>query len=407
MAELHITVEEDSELGDDGYAVFRLLGQAGHQDRALRILVSRDGADGCLGPQGWGPRCYGFRPRNVQVSGNDLLLRVGPEIVNPVEEYTLVHVRIPPLTGEAMVRWPALQPTADIPRIEIEPDAWESDRFGDTPPAPLPAAPADAAAELPAPVAPEPEVVPEPEPEPEPEPAAAAPARPGEPRFTFGGGTTAEDDAAGAEQETVTEQAAAAPERRRVRLWLALLLMILMLLIGLGYHFADRWLERDEPVADDTLPAVEEEAEAPAIVEEPEAPDETDASAETADETTAPLTADQRLDEARAALARGDNEVAIRLLRENEREGHGASMAELAQLVDSIGFEPGLFSAPNDSEAVRLYGAACAAGDESAAVPLAALRDHLTVLAEQGDVAAQTIVGDAGRLPAALAACGL
>ena len=82
-------------------------------------------------------------------------------------------------------------------------------------------------------------------------------------------------------------------------------------------------------------------------------------------------------------------------------------MTELAQHYDSIGFEAGLFAAPNDSEAVRLYGAACGAGDEGAAVSLAALRDHLMDLADRGDVAAQTIVGDAGRLPLALAACGL
>ena len=86
---------------------------------------------------------------------------------------------------------------------------------------------------------------------------------------------------------------------------------------------------------------------------------------------------------AMGTLGEGDLDRARSLLRQNE--DYGPTALYLAQQIDSIDFQEGLFVASDDIEAARLYGIACAQGVAEAPSSLAAVEAVLAQRADQGD----------------------
>lgn len=364
MTGVQATIEDDETQVDGGHALLRLKGRAADAKKSLRVTIQRlQGGAVCLGPRGWQPSEYRFKPRRARTEERDLVLVLGPEIVNQVEEYTAVRVAVPTLGVVQDLRWPdTLRPTGGLPPLLPE------DQDDDDPPL----------SETPAPVS-----VPAPPPR---APVAVEEDRP--------------DPALSAEPE---------PKRRR-RAWPWLVAVLLLLAIGAGaawYYdlFADFLGPREVALAPDPEP---EPQPAPEPEPEPEPapePEPEPAPEPQPEEPPGAMSPAERHAQALAALEAGDFDTARLMLRHNEVEGYVPSLLTLAGLLDRVDFEAGVAAEHEDGEALRLYGMVCEQGRADLALPrVEELAVALEAAADGGDTMAQTILDV--DVPQALEACG-
>ncbi|MEM7423848.1 MAG: hypothetical protein AAF334_08990 [Pseudomonadota bacterium] len=175
-----------------GWALIRVSAQEGAQ---TSVSVRRDEGEFSLGPHGWQGGAHAFGPYTVETDRRGTFVRIGPEIVNHMEEYLTAEIRLPELGLAATLPWPdeilpapdafegggvaARGPEAMTPAPVARPAPQareEPTSAGPTiaqppppvPPVPTPAAPIPAAPSpvAPAPVAPTP-VAPPPQAKPE------------------------------------------------------------------------------------------------------------------------------------------------------------------------------------------------------------------------------------------------
>jgi hypothetical protein len=360
---VRIRIEEDPAHPAGGHALIRIAGLA-TTPADPRFAILRDGWQrGVLGPDGWQVGAALLSPDRVAMTGEEVVLAIGPAIVDLVETGP-VRFRLPGSAVDMPVFWPDLTTSHAGSR-------------GPVPPRPAPRAPA------PPRVAPAGEdatiVVPPPEPMAARAPLAAEPPR--------GGGA-----------------------------WP--LLLLLLLLVAAGGGGAYWWLElREQPaaVAEATptptpaaLPPAAPPVEAPPPVAAlpPAAPPEAiSPSPDPATPSLADLTVPQVIArapgiaeiaaEAAARAARGAHEDALLLWEAAARLGHAPSLTALGRLYDPVGFRPGRpFRTPDPRQAARYYQQAVRAGDAGAEAARAALRAWLQQQATRGDTLAPLTLQD-------------
>lgn len=394
-----VLIEDDDSRPDGGYARVVLVGQ-GRAVAAgdIRIFFQKfQGSDPCLGRRGWQAAEFGFQPRDVDTVGEDLVLIVGPEVVNQIEEDSAIRVRVPAFGIVGDLRWPAtLRPTGGLPPL----DDGETDdgAFSD-------------------PVEP-----PEPTSEPVPEPTPVVETIPPPPP-------------AGATEPSPEPEAP--PEGKR---WPSPLMWALTVLLSGGLLAAAILFLTEEQVVPTDARTIElpESVEPPATSEEepdeapepepepePEIEPEPEPAPESEDSAEADGSAESDADTAnnvagddaaagldavhQAALDALENEnfdMARTLLRQAARAGHVPSMLLFAQLLDRIDFESGVAPAPEDGEALELYREACASSPdvrEQALGDVTALSAALEAAADRSDDLARLALDN--DVPAALAAC--
>jgi hypothetical protein len=360
-----IRIEEDPAHPAGGHALIRIAGLA-TTPADPRFAIQRDGWQrGVLGPDGWQVGAALLSPDRVAMEGEDLVLAIGPAIVDVVETGP-VRFRLPGAAVDMPVFWPDLTTSHAGSR-------------GPVPPRPAPRAPAPRAApaEEDATI-----VVPPPEPMAARAPLAAEPPR--------GGGA-----------------------------WP--LLLLLLLLVAAGGSGAYWWLElREQPaaVAEATsmptpapaaLPPAAPPAEPPPqVAPDPPATPPAALPPPTPDPATpslADLTVPQVIArapgvaeiaaEAAARAARGAHEDALLLWEAAARLGHAPSLTALGRLYDPVGFQPGRpFRTPDPRQAARYYQQAVRAGDAGAEAARTALRAWLQQQATRGDTLAPLTLQD-------------
>lgn len=351
---IRLRVTPDPARPEGGYALIRISGLAASPADA-RFAIEREGWErGVLGPDGWQVGAALLSPRAVRQEGAEVVLAVGPEVVDRVETGP-VRFRLPAAGIDQPLFWPDL-PTSHAGSRGPVPLA---------PPhrpvvAPPRAAPPPAATEPAAP--PPPPVV---------EPLAPRPATP-----PFG------------------------PLRRRLPLPLvAGVLALLVLGAGAGVWWATR--------GDSGRLAEAPAASAPPAPPSPASPAAPPpaAVAPPADPSLADLSVPEVIArapgvpeiaaEAAARAARGRHEDALLLWEAAARLGHAPALTALGRLYDPVGFQPGRpFRHPDPRQAARYYREAVRAGDAGAEAPRAALRAWLEEQARRGDALAPLTLQD-------------
>lgn len=84
----------------------------------------------------------------------------------------------------------------------------------------------------------------------------------------------------------------------------------------------------------------------------------------------------------------GDVEGARTALRQAAAQDHGPSLLFLGELLDSVDFQAGYFTQPNDIAAMEYFAKACQQGTPAAAQALTTLGEALRTRAAQGDAMA-------------------
>lgn len=70
------------------------------------IVLQRTADSSYLGPDGWQGGRHSFGPYPVEQSAKDVVVRIGPEIVDHVEEYAQVDLNLPALESSGRIEWP-------------------------------------------------------------------------------------------------------------------------------------------------------------------------------------------------------------------------------------------------------------------------------------------------------------
>jgi hypothetical protein len=340
------TVIHDAERGG-GFALIRIPGEAAlAQDPRFR-LTRYDGAEH-FGPNGWRSGEATLRPDGAFADGADLVLEVGPDLVDRLEDDVLVLELVVNGAPKVLV-WPG-----DLPQSPPG-----STRSGLVPPR-RPVAPGNGGA-TPVEVAepPRPSPAPEPPPSPPPRleplvPPSPPPARPG---------------------------------------WLLPLLILLVIAAGGGGAW---WLwGREEQPAPTPAPAPQAEP-APQPAPAPPAADAFNpARASVADAVQRARSPTELAEFAEAMRQAGRHDDWLLLEERAAEQGHVPSMRALARLFDPVGFTPGpLFQRPDPRQAARYWRDAHQAGDAEAAAPREALRAWLEERRTSGDVEARLVLED-------------
>lgn len=437
MQRVALTIEDDDTRSGGGFARLLFAIDRKPAPAQLKVTFKRGGeAEPWLGPSGWQASEHAFKALSVSTEPQGLSLVVGPEVVNQIEAFTSVMASLPELEVYGVATWEATPGFSVAPPPPPEPEVQEvafqllpggaiafqaaAEDLGDlTPPARMEPGgahlgigydelrqafqgrleidPKDGSARLlqgPG--------------EPPGRIAFSATANGGlllkgelhpykahlDPGETLFGLESAPLAAMGKglvdlDPETLTARLVEEPktdeppppEPRKLR-WL--LPLIVFLLIAGGTAAALVFLDKEET----------QQAEAEPEEQEPE-------EKATPSKPTAP-TPKELFAKGQSALQAGKFDEARPLLRQAEAAGNREAALLLAQRVDSLGFEAGLFAAPDDIEALRLYGKACAAGEDSeratvltaAKKDLGALGEALKIKADQGDaIAADTLRG--------------
>jgi hypothetical protein len=368
---IRIRIVEDPAHPAGGHALIRIAGLAAPPADA-RFAIQREGWQrGVLGPDGWQVGAALLSPDRVWVEGSEVVLAVGPAVVDVVEAGPL-RFRLPAAGLDLAVFWPDLTTSHAGAGPPPRPPAA---------PPPRPPPPAEDATVVLPPSAPEPP--------PARAPLAAEPAR--------GGGA-----------------------------WPLLLVLLLFAAAGAGGVYW--WLElREQPaaVAEATpapAPAPPAPPPAPPPAAPPAAPPAPPAAPPPAPPAAPPpaaapappdpalpslaeLTVPQVIArapglaeiaaEASARAARGLHEDALLLWEAAARLGHAPSLTALGRLYDPVGFQPGRpFRTPDPRQAARYYQQALRAGDDGAAAPREALREWLRQQAARGDALAPLTLQD-------------
>ncbi len=361
-----LLIEDDPTHPQGGYALLRIPDKAEAAGTGeITIMVRRfKQGDSCLGPDGWQPAEYAFKPSAMATRGGELVLTIGPRIVDAVEEYEQVSVSIPEIGLQEAFPWPPLTPSRNIPVLDTE-----SLATGDTAmPGGTEARSASAEPYRQTEVDRTREEVPlDLDPATLPGNADAIQKDPVE------GETECRKDNGEATADTDTEhRRKAAPFRTR---FLILALLLLAAVGALTYYYWDELAELagfsgpDEPPSPPT-PA-------------PSSPSP----------VVTPMSSAERHARAMEDLEAGRFDEAIPLLRQNAREGYGPSLLSLA----------GYFADSNPAEALRLVTDACEAGATGATAFYDSLLEDVEAKADQGNALA--VVALSTRGPSAAAAC--
>ena len=336
-----ITVSEDRRVATGGYALVRVRGAAGRGD-GIGLIIRRLGfQDNNLGAEGWqGPESP-WTPLGIEDDGVDLVLSIGPDIVDRIDVGQPIELDIPHLGVRTQLPWPDIAPSSSSGAIRTGTRVNEP-RTGM--PAEPPAPPAPSAASDPPPLRPTVSPVDPPVP------------RPGRRGWQI----------AAASLVVLVAGLATAALVYRCELALPLL-----------YPGDAACASTDAPTA-----------EAPA---DPPAPQPVDPVPPVADRTAGPCPpasdafacaralqarpAEERFDVAMAALGDGNLDLAIVFLRRLATDGYGPALREIGRLYDPAhhAAETSPFERPNLTIARRYYEGAVAAGDQAAAALLEAL----------------------------------
>ena len=366
-----ITVTEDRSVPTGGYALVRVHGAAGH-GQGVGLFVRRLGyEDNNLGAEGWqGPESP-WTPLSVGDDGLDLVMRIGPDIVDRIEVGQPIELEVAKLGLRIELPWPDITPSS-------------SSRAGRS----------RTRVSRPRTRTPLPPVVPEPSSDDEdmtpPEGSETIPTTPEPP------------------EEAPPEP----PAESRAWLWVLLVVLLLLVVLGAGAWFLRcdlrlPWIYPGDAacgIAPPEDPAPPPEPPVP----EPETPPEPATDTETGDPPPAviadpvppqppPIPDSERIDRldlpcdpdidvftcvrqlqdlsererfeiAMRALDLGDLDIAIVLLRQLGTDGHGPALREIGRMYDPTyyGPETSVFSAPDINNARRYYDRATEAGDDQA-----------------------------------------
>ncbi|MBC6416657.1 MAG: hypothetical protein GDA47_02385 [Rhodospirillales bacterium] len=430
MERVTLTIADDDNRPSGGHARLLFEGVALRSARNLALTLRRGGeSDLWLGPSGWQASEHRFESQETRAEGRNLAVIVGPEVVNLIEAYTTVMAILPDLEICGVATWeatPAFSVTAGAPEpisvpFQLMPGGMISflgrvDKLGDlAPPAELLEGqahlqvgygdlrrafqgkleidPARGMANL----------LPGSEGPPETIAYTAeadgslilrggglsrykARTEPGESVFglesatlaAFGQGLLRLDpvtlEARPIEPEKMSGDPPSStppPKNRRLGFWTALVPVFLVVAGGTA-----TLLYLSEPKEN-------ERAESP-----PQVPPS--------------LTPKQLYDKGFAAFGASEFDKARDLLRQAEAGDNREAAIFLAQAIDSMGFETGLFAAADDIEALRLYAEACKPGEDTARTPVVAeartslkgLRKSLEAKVAKNDaIAADTLSG--------------
>ncbi|MBC6406017.1 MAG: hypothetical protein GDA41_09920 [Rhodospirillales bacterium] len=431
MERVTLTIADDDSRPGGGHACLLFEGVAPRSARNLALTLRRGGeSDTWLGPSGWQASEHRFESQETRTEGRNLAVIVGPEVVNLVEAYTTVMAILPDLQICGVATWeatPAFSVAAETPEpvsvpFQLMPGGTigflgRVDKLGDlAPPAELLEGqaylhvgygdlrrafqgkleidPARGTARL----------LPGPE---EPPETIAYTAEADGSLILRGGGlsrykarTAPDESVFGLEsallaalgqgllrldpvtlearpiepEKTGDDPPSSAPsslKKRRLGFWTALVLVFLAVASGTA-----TLLYLSEPKEN-------QRAEAPPQV-------------------IPSLMSKQLYDKGFAAFGAGEFDKARDLLRQAEAGGNREAALFLAQAIDSLGFETGLFAAADDIEALRLYAEACRPGENIARTPMVAeartslkgLRKSLEAQVAKDDaIAADTLSG--------------
>ena len=333
------SVREASEPGD---ALIRIAGRADLAGRSGLVLRVPD-----LGDQA-------FRPAAVTTEGNDLLMRVGPDITERLEAGAHYDVVVPN-AGEDVagnVRWPAIRPRMAGTRSVFDLPGRKTAE-----PAPPPVPPLGPSVRT---------------------------------------GTITPNNSIAPVNPTV------APPRPR---WvLPAVAAAALLSVGLG----GAWWAFSPSVTPVTTPAIGGGTVAGSSSGVASAPPAADAGRSPASPAAAPLASLRVPDviaragsaaaigqEGNKRLDSGRPDDGVLLLESAAKQGDAASMARLARLYDPDGFDPkGPIPSPDIREAARYYRDAVQAGDNVVADARARLQGTLQTQAAGGDQSAQLALKD-------------
>ena len=360
-----ITVSEDTRVPTGGYALVRVHGAAGRGD-AIGLFVRRLGFEANnLGAEGWqGPESP-WTPLGIEDDGADLVLSIGPDIVDRIDVGQPIELDIPRLGLRVRMPWPDIAPSSSS----------GASRTGTPVNRPRTAMP--------------------PEPPAAPPPTAAPP-------------TTAPPSTVSEPPPLRTAMPPAgrpvpAPSGRRG--WLIAAAGLVVLAAGLTTAALVYRCELALPLLYPgdaacaevaVAPAAEAPTDPPAPSVEPAPPPGEPPPPPAADPQEAapgagpcPPASDafacaralqarpagERFDIALAALDDGDLDLAIVFLRRLATDGHGPALREIGRMYDPAHHAPETspFQRPNVTIARRYYEGAAAAGDDAAAALLDAL----------------------------------
>jgi len=377
-----IRIEEDPAHPEGGFARITVPGMAGREVSAVAIGREGYGADS-LGPEGWQVASARLVPDAVSASGEDLVLVLGPSVVEHLEAGP-IRLALPEVGLAEVVMWPEIAPL---------PAAARGGFAGVRPVAPPKVQPAPPQDRTPQPLSGPPSG-------PDPDSTVvtrASPDQTGPPA-----GTPAGPSPGPTTRPLLDPTAPASAARRRAPLLLLLLLILLAAAAAAGWWFREPLLAMlDRPPA--PPPSIEiatpEPGPPPQSAPAPEpapalAGDPTD-SMTPAEIAALNLPPDRVFAIAEARQAQGRHQDALLLLEVAANAPYGPAMSALARLYDPASFIPGgALSVPNPAKAAQYWRAAEQAGDPAAAPARAALRTRLEAAAAAGDAVAAIALQD-------------
>ncbi len=437
MERVDLRIEDDDSRSGGGFARLIFAIDQRPAPASLSVTIKRGGeADPWLGPSGWQASDHAFRALSVSAEPEGLCLVVGPEVVNQVEAFTSVMASLPDLGAYGVATWEAtpgfaVAPEPDPDPVEVAFQLLPGGAIAFQPPA-------EDLGDLAPPARLEPggshlgidyddlrrafqgrlEI----DPKSKQARLLQGPGRPPErisfsatgngglllkggdlhpykahleagetifglesaPLVAMGQGLVELDPetltARLVEDKTPTPAPPPPPTPSKKRGWILPLLVFLL-------------------VAGGTAAALVIMDKEPQQKQQAKEEDEKDPS----DNKTTPKPGPKDLfSKGQTAFSAGKFDEARPLLRQAEAAGSREASLLLAQAIDSLGFETGLFAAADDIEALRLYGKACAKGEDperagvvaTAKEDLKTLGEALKTKADKGDpIAADTLRG--------------
>ncbi|PZW46560.1 hypothetical protein C8P66_10957 [Humitalea rosea] len=357
-----IRVEADPANPQGGYARITMPGMSGRSVSAVAIGREGYGSDS-LGPDGWQVASARLVPDAVSDSGGDLVVILGPGIIEHLEAGPL-RFALPELGLAEVVMWP------DI--------------------APLPAAARGGFAGVPRPPPARPPARPTapplrgPEPLPAPDSDATVVLRPTTP-------VPPEAPKAPSREADFDPSKPVAPGHGRA------VMLVLLLLIALAGAGGAAWWYREPLLALFRQPAEPLAPTPPPVAVEapPAAVDDGIDRMTPAEIAALNLPPARVLAIAAARQAAGRHQDTLLLLEVAANAPYGPAMSALARLYDPATFIPGgALSVPNAAKAAQYWRAAELAGDPAAAPARAALRTRLEASAAAGDALAAIALQD-------------
>jgi hypothetical protein len=352
-----------------GHAVILVRG-AGHLAGAVDFRIRRDDFDdGVFGANGWQVADALLTPDEKSVDGNDLLLHVGPSIVQHIDS-GVYHFVLPAAGLEATMFWP------DLPLLAEGP----SDIIAEHARAKLRAAPPR-----------NPTISRQPPPEP---PAPAEPTvrvERAEPSDATAAATTV-DDTVQVPRPAVEPEA---PPVASSKKWRWLLLLLVLLGAGGGY-LGFRWLNPPQPIPEPPVAQEEQRPAQPPQVEPAQSPSPAPGpnfeGMSAIDVIRSGAAPDALLREAERRLQLGGPKTndALLLMQAAADRGYAPAHAALGRFYD-----PNLHPrdvTPDPRQAALHYRAAARGGDTTTGDARAALKSWLERQAQQNDLYAPLIL---------------